>query len=163
MKLLHSILLRIAIATIACVLVSCASAGPKVVFHSFEFNANWDSPDIEVLDYKYGHSKNPGTHPPDWAVENGKIAQRSATGGYMQVGEFLFVKWKIKGSEQIYQENIDLRNRLPADLYDNTIYFVIRGSQLYVYLITPKKIAPGTPSNGLRMYGNRVVKTLYPD
>ena len=134
-----------------------------MVFHSFEFNANWDSPDIEVLDYKYGNSKNPGTHPPDWAIESGKIAQRSATGGYMQVGEFLYVKWKIKGNDQIYQENVDLRNRLPPNIDDNTIYFVIKGSQLYVYLISPNDNPPGTPLNSLRMYRSRIVKNLYPN
>ena len=163
MKFLHSMLFRIAIVTIACALSSCSTAKNDVVFHSFEFNANWDSPDIEVLDYRYGNSKNPGTHPPDMALEGGQIAQRSATGGYMLVGDFLYVKWRIKGANKIYESNVDLRSRLPRNMFDNTIYFVIKGPQLYVYLVTPKKSPPGAPSNGLRMYGSREVKTIYPD
>lgn len=162
MKLLHSILLRIAIATIVCVVASCSITKPKLVFHSFEFNANWDSPDIEVLDFKYGNSKNPGTHPPDWAIESRQIAQRSATGGYMKVGEFLFVKWKIKKTGEIFKDTVDLRNRLPSSLDDCTVYFVIRGPQLFVYLISPEHAPSGTPSNGLRIYGSRKVKTIYP-
>ncbi len=163
MKFLHSILLRIVIATIACVLSSCSTTKNDVVFHSFEFNANWDSPDIEVLDYRYGNSKNPGTHPPDMALESGQIAQRSATGGYMLVGDFLYVKWKIKESGEIFKDTVVLRNRLPRNLYEHKIYFVIRGPQLFVYLVSPDRNPPGTPPNGLKIYGSRIVKTLYPN
>ena len=81
----------------------------------------------------------------------------------MLVGDFLYVKWRIRGESQIYDANVNLRSRLPKNMLDNTIYFVIRGPQLYVYLVTPKHSPPGAPPNGLRMYGSRIVKTLYPD
>ncbi len=162
MKLLHSILLRIAIATIACILAGCSIAGPRTALHSFEFHVSLDSPDVELLDYRYGTSTQHGTFPPAWALQSGSIAQNVGTSGDMIIGDFLFVKWKIKESGQIYQENVDLRNRLPRNLDDNTIYFVIRGPQLYVYLVTPDRSPVGSPPHGLRMYKSRVVKTLYP-
>jgi hypothetical protein len=81
----------------------------------------------------------------------------------MLVGDFLYVKWRIKGANKIYESNVDLRSRLPRNMFDNTIYFVIKGPQLYVYLVAPKKSPPGAPSNGLRMYGSQIVKVLYPD
>ncbi len=81
----------------------------------------------------------------------------------MLLGDFLYVKWRLKGASKIYEANVDLRSRLPKNMLDNTIYFVVRGPQLYVYLITPKHLPPGAPSNGLRMYGSRIIKTLYPD
>jgi hypothetical protein len=163
MKLLHSILLRIAIATIACVLVGCSIAGPRTTFHSFEFHVNWDSPDVELLDYRYGTSSQHGTFPPAWALQSGSIAQNVGTSGDMIIGDFLYVKWKIKETGEIFKDTVDLRNRLPRNLYDHKIYFVIRGSQLFVYLVTPDRSPPGAPSNGLRIYGSRIVKTLYPN
>jgi len=162
MKLLHSILLRIAIATIACILVGCAMAGPKTALHSFEFHMDVDSPDVELLDYRYGRSTQHGTFPPDWALQSGQVAQSLTTTGDMIVGEFLYVKWKIKSTGEIYKDTVDLRNRLPRVLYEHTVYFYIMGPQLYVYLITPDRRTSGSPPAGLRMYKSRVVKTLYP-
>ena len=163
MKLLHSILFRIAIATIACVLFGCSITGPRTTFHSFEFHVNWDSPDVELLDYRYGTSTQHGTFPPAWALQSGSIAQNVTTAGDMIIGDFLYVKWKIKETGEIFKDTVDLRSRLPINIFDNTIYFVIRGPQLYVYLVTPDRSPPGTPSNGLRIYGSRIVKTLYPN
>lgn len=162
MKLLHSILLRIAIATISCVLVGCSIAGPRTALHSFEFNVDWDSPDVELLDYRYGNSTQQGTFPPDWVLQSGHVAQSVGTTGDMIVGDFLYVKWKIKETGEIFKDTVDLRNRLPRNLYEHKIYFLIRGPQLFVYLVSPDRSPPGTPSNGLRVYGSRKVKILYP-
>ena len=163
MKLLHSIIVRFAITTIACILVGCAMAGPKTALHSFEFHVDWDSPDVELLDYRYGTSTQQGTFPADWVLRTGRVAQSVGTTGDMIVGEFLYVKWKIKETGEIYKDTVDLRTRLPKNLYEHKIYFVIRGPQLYVYLITPNRSPPGTPPNGLKIYGSRIVKKLYPN
>lgn len=162
MKLLHSIFLRIAIIAISYILAGCSIAGPRTALHSFEFHMDVDSPDVELLDYRYGRSTQHGTFPPDWALQSGQVAQSLTTTGDMIVGEFLYVKWKIKSTGEIYKDTVDLRNRLPKILYEHTVYFVIRGPQLYVYLITPDRSLVGSPSHGLRMYKSRIVKTLYP-
>ena len=163
MKLLHLILLRIAIFTISYVLFGCSIGGPRIALHSFEFHVSLDSPDVELLDYRYGTSTQHGTFPPAWTLQSGSIAQNVGTSGDMIIGDFLYVKWRIKKTGEIFKDTVDLRNRLPRNIYDNTVYFVIRGPQLYVYLITPERSLPGAPSHDLRMYKSRVVRTLYPN
>lgn len=53
---------------------------------------NLDSPDIEVLDYRYGTSTQQGTFLPEWMLQPGRMAQSVATTGDMIVGVFLYVK-----------------------------------------------------------------------
>jgi predicted small secreted protein len=71
MKLLHSILFRIAIATIAFILASCSTAGGRVVEHGFGFDIRRASPGVEIIDYRYGDSNFP-VRAPEWAVREGK-------------------------------------------------------------------------------------------
>ena len=81
-------------------------------------------------------------------------------------GDDLFVKWRDKLSGKVFEKTIDLRTRLPADIYDHKILFVIggpRNSELFVYLVSPERRPPDMPANGLRMYSYRKVTTLYPD
>ena len=75
----------------------------------------------------------------------------------------MYVKWRIKSTGQIHEDTVDLRSRLPRDIKDHRIYFVIKGEQLYVYLISPQRRAADLPPNGPEMYQHRVVKTIYPD
>jgi hypothetical protein len=143
-------------------LVACAS-GPKVINHGFEFHANWDSPDVEVIDFNYGDSHLPGVRNPEWVQELGKSLQSANTNGAMRVGNSLYVKWRIKSTQEVYQDTVELRGRLPADMENKKIYFVIKGPKLYVYLIFPEELPPGAPPNDLRMYKSRKVIELYPD
>ena len=80
-------------------------------------------------------------------------------------GDFLYVKWRIKSTGMVYEDTVDLRNRLPADIKDHRVTFIIRGPQLYVYLIPPegRKRAKGKPPNGPRMYEDLDTVTIYPD
>lgn len=156
-------LLRIAIIFTFFVVSSCSVTGPRTVLHSFEFHVNWDSPDVELLDYRYGTSTQHGTFVPAPSLQSGRVPQSVGTRGDMIIGDFLYVKWKIKANGEIFKDTVDLRNRLPRDIYDHKIYFVIRGPQLYVYLVSPKENSPGTPLNNLRMFQSRIVKVLYPN
>lgn len=78
-------------------------------------------------------------------------------------GDSLYVKWRVKSSGRVYEDTVDLRNRLPRDIKDHRIYFVIKGEQLYVYLISPQRRPSDVPPNGPGMYRHRIVKTIYPD
>ena len=80
-------------------------------------------------------------------------------------GDFLYVKWRIKSTGMVYEDTVDLRNRLPADIKDHRVTFIIRGPHLYVYLIPPegRKRAKGKPPNGPRMYEDLDTVTIYPD
>jgi len=60
----------------------------------------------------------------------------------MLPGDSLYVKWRIKSTSEVYDDTVDLKSRLPEDIANNRIHFIIKGSQLYVYLITPERLHP---------------------
>lgn len=160
-------------------LAACAITGPRLVDHSFEFNAVWDSPEIEILDYRYGDSKAPGARPPEWALESGKVAQGTGTSGPMILGDSLYVKWRVRSTGETYQDTVDLRSRLPANMKDKKIRLIVKGAQLYIFVISPEIIVPNPcpPKEELRqlsrsseagdrvfsMYCNHKIVTIYPD
>jgi hypothetical protein len=125
----------------ACVSAACAS-GPRLIAHSFEFDARRDSPDVEILDYRYGDSKQPGARNPVYLLNEGKALQATGIYGTMLVGDTLYAKWRIKSTGEIYHDTVDLRHRLPVDIREHTIHFAIKNDQLFVYLISPGKLDP---------------------
>ncbi len=146
------------------VLAACAHE-PRLVDHSFGFNANWDSPDVYILDYRYGTSDTPGTRNPFEAASKGQSHQQIITTAEMPPGEFLYVKWRVKSTGAVYEDRVDLRSRLPADLRGHRIYFIVKGPQLYVYDIPPenRRRPAGKPPNGPSTYDYLDVVTIYPD
>ncbi|BDT69068.1 hypothetical protein os1_32560 [Comamonadaceae bacterium OS-1] len=131
------------IGAMATFLTACASGGPRVVDHSFQFDAVWDSPEIEILDFKYGDSKLPGLRTPDWVFKTtGRSFQNTSVSGPMIVGDSLYVKWQIRSTGEIYQDTVDLRQRLPRDVEDHIVRFVVKGSQLSIYVIAREKLNP---------------------
>jgi hypothetical protein len=146
---------------IANTLLACASAS-KNVDHAFGFDAISDSPDVYVIDYRYGDSKQPMARNPEYLLKEGRSLQGASINGEMRRGDSLYVKWRIKSTGQVYEDTVDLRRRLPADITAHRIYFIIKGSQLYVYLITPERRSPGTPPNGPRPYQYLETITVYP-
>lgn len=160
-------------------LTACA-AEPMLTDHTFEFDAVHDSPDIEVLNYQYGSAKLPGVRPPAWALkEEGYVAGGTGIHGPMPRGDFLYVKWRNKSTGETFEDTVDLKSRFPADITDHSVYFIIAGRRLHVYLITPEKSAPNPcPSREERrrlkksdapddkifaMYCHRKIITIYPD
>jgi hypothetical protein len=118
-------------------LTGCAT-GSSLVWHSFDFDARLESPDIEILAYRYGSAKEHGTNSEDYRTSSGGSLQSESTNGEMLPGEFLYVKWRIKKNGQVYEDTIDLKSRLPANITNNKIHFIVSGPQLYVYLIGPE-------------------------
>ena len=147
-----------------CALMACAR-GPKVVDHAFTFDVHSDSPDVELLDYRYGDSDLPGASNPSRLRDKGRAPFNMNINGPMRQGDSLYVKWRLKATGDMYEDTVDLRKRLPSDITGHRIYFVIKGPQLFVYLVPPesKKLPAGAPSNGPRMYRDLDVKTIYPD
>jgi hypothetical protein len=141
--------------------VGCAHSA-NVVDHSFGFNALQDSPDAEVMDFRYGSSKQPGARNEHLERAQGKSAQASGVTGPMVRGDDLYVKWKLKSTGQIYEDTVDLRKHLPADIRGQTIYFLIGGEQLYVFLISNQRRAANEPAIGPRMYAHRKTIQVYP-
>ncbi len=147
---------------IAFALTACAAVPTGVVDHAFGFDMRYGDQDAEVLDYRYGDSKLP-VHAPESAVRQGKSFTIEGVHGPMLRGESLYVKWRNKRTGQVYEDTVDLRQRLPADITNHRIHFMIKGSQLYVYLISPKPRPPDMPPIGPEMYNYRIVTTIYPD
>lgn len=132
------ILLSMLIATVP----ACTSK-PRLADHSFEFDARTDSPSVEILDWRYGTSRYLGArgcHLTDASCT--EVRQQRGISGPMHVGEDLYVKWKLRSTNEVFEETVDLRGKLPRNLEDHTIRFIARNSQIYVYLITPTKRAP---------------------
>lgn len=151
--------------------LACSGDKPQFAFHSLSYNQAVDMPQVELLDCLYGEGL--GGHTQQ-EVDAGK-ARRGECGnmtGDMPIGEFLYVKWRDKGTGKVYEDRVDLRKRLPTpkDMYGTDIYFLIDENQLYVYLIprrewdTRLNYRPeGNPANGPEGYQHLDVKTLYPD
>jgi hypothetical protein len=143
-------------------LAACAG-DPAVVAHGFSFDMRQDGQDAEVVDYRYGDSKLPMVRNPEYLLNAGKSLQSTNITGEMRRGDFLYVKWRINSTGQVHEDNVDLRQRLPADIKDHRIYFMVRGAQLYVYLISPEPRSPEMQTNGPRVYKYLKTITIYPD
>jgi len=133
----------------ALVLQGCA-AGPREVFHSFNFDGwkdGWYSgpqSNVQLQEYSYGDQYNMVRK----KVQPGesRIPSNTAVSGPMPVGEFLYVRWLLKDSGEMVEHRVDLRERLPRDMRNQGITFVIDGKALYVYLVTNKgKAVYGSP------------------
>ena len=129
----------------------CAS-GSRLVDHAFAFDVRADSPDVELLNYRYGTSSHPGARPPDWALRQGWIGQQAGVSGPMILGDTLYVKWRIRSSGEELEETVDLKTNLPNDITDHKVYFVIQGRDIYVYLISPELRSRDSPRIGPKVY-----------
>ena len=122
-----------------------------------------ESPDIEILDYFYGTPNCPSFSNPIRLKERGESQQSESTIGPLRRYEKLYVKWRIKSTGQEYSDTVDLRKRLPMDMTNHKVHFSVKGSQLYVYLITPEIRPPDMPANGPREFQEYKTLTIYPN
>ena len=141
---------------------ACAS-GPQLVNHSFGFDVLADSPDVVLLDYRYGTSRHPGAKPREWALRSGAIEQHSSVSGEMILGETLYIKWRIKSSGEVLEDTVDLKSRLPRDIEGHRLYFVVERRQLNVYLISPRLRPPDFPVVGPAKYRYYQAYVIYPN
>jgi hypothetical protein len=137
-------------------LTACAST---LVRHAFSFEAN-EEPGIEILDYRYGESRQPGARP-DPSV--GWVRQGANIIGEMRRPDALYVRWRDKTSGKVYEDTVDLARLLPRDITDHRIHFTVRGTLLFVYLITPQRRSPSDHSVGPPEYRYRKTIILAAD
>ena len=144
------------------VAVAACAAGPEVVDHAFAFDTRKDGQNAVVLDYRYGGSSI--ARAPEWAVKEGRAFTFENIRGPMARGDSLYVKWRDGATGRVYENTVDLRHRLPEDIAGHTLYFMIKGAQLNIYLISPAGVRrPSTaPSDGPRMYRSRKIVRIYP-
>jgi hypothetical protein len=105
----------------------------NTVTHGFEFNAHTDSLDIEILNYEYS------TRKPDrdqlLGVGGNRVPQGSHISGGFPRGDFVYMKWRVRSTGQVFEDRVDLRTRITGSIKDKKIYCVIDGGQLYILLI----------------------------
>ena len=140
------------------VLAGCAS-NPELVRHGFSFDFLSDSPEAELLDYRYGTSN----YGKSELGSHGKVSQGGGIYGALRRGDELYVKWRLKQTGEVFEQTVDLKSRLPENIEDARVYFMVRGPQLYVYLITAEKRPKNEPPNGPSKWAFRRILTLYPD
>lgn len=130
------LLLALFLALSAC---TASPAQPRLVNHAFSFNGKlygdkW-ADTVDLLEYSYGDQyrmvRRKAATPQD------SLGPQSSVNGAMPVGEFLYVKWRIKATGEVLDDRVDLRPLLPKNMTDHRLTFVIDGQQLYVYLVTP--------------------------
>ncbi len=147
----------------ACVLTACAAYPPEVVDHAFGFDTRHDDQDADVLDYRYGDSRLP-VRAPEAAVRAGNTFAFNSVQGPLLRGDSLYVKWRNGETGLVYEDTVDLRERMPANIADHKIYFMVKGPQLYVYLIALKeRRPPAMPRTGPALYDHLKTIRIYPD
>ena len=122
----------------------CATS-PRGSYHTFSIDGAYDdwSETIDLLEYDYG-----GEHSMVRAkgkTETDTVSTGRSINATMPNGEYLYAKWRIKSTGEVVEKRADLRGRLPDNMFDHGITFVIDGRQLYVFLITPTKKIYRTP------------------
>ena len=122
-----------------------------------------DAQDAEVLDYIYGDPALPTARNPERLAKEGKSLQGTDVAGPMQRGDSLYVKWRVKSSGRIHEDTVDLRRRLPANIAGHTIYFMIRGPQLYEYLVSPERRPIDMAPIGPHIFSYLKTIQIYPD
>jgi hypothetical protein len=146
------------------VLLSACSVFSSETYHTFQFYANSDTQNAEVLDYRYGEGGQARhADPEDVKQERARCCQ--SVSGLMPKGDFLYMKWRDILTGRIYEDTVDLRYRLPWSIDHHTIYPMVYGSQLYVFLIYPpsEKRDVNEPVIGPSIYDYRKVRQIYPD
>jgi hypothetical protein len=156
--------LKISVLLLAVLLSACAiqqPGQPKIVDHAFGFDARVDSKDTEILAFKYGIGGTPQTQAPYWKDENNH-RQSTNTNGPIPLGETLYVKWRIKSTNEVFEDLVDLKTLLPADMHRQRIYFVVQGRQLFVYRIEPEPRPSDWPIVGPRKFQYEKTHQIYP-
>ncbi|MBC7620630.1 MAG: hypothetical protein H7293_16875 [Candidatus Saccharibacteria bacterium] len=144
--------------------LSGCAAGPQGSYHTFSIDGAYDkwSQSIDLLEYDYG-----GVHSmvrDKGKSEADKVSTFTSINATMPNGEYLYAKWRIKSTGEVIEKRVDLRGRLPDNMLNHGITFVIDGQQLYIFLITPTKKIYGAPPI-LRTYRSKsyVSYEIYPN
>jgi hypothetical protein len=129
------------VAGVAAALTGGCVTGPRMADHGFSFDGWYDDgrwvDKVDLLEYDYGGQYQMVRD----KVKPPKESLPAGTGviGSMPVGDYLYVKWRIKAGGAVCEDRVNLKPLLPIDMNNYQLTFVIDGRQLYVYLATPEK------------------------
>lgn len=122
-------------------LQACATT-PRLAYHSFSFDGwedGWYSgpnSNVQLQEYRYGDQY----HMLQKKAKPGepRVPSSTSINGPMPVGDFLYVRWLLKDTDEMIEHRVDLRDRLPKNMNNQTLTFAIKGKELHVYLVTDK-------------------------
>lgn len=151
-KTVFAHLLRLLAALLICntALVACANEPdqPKLFSYSIEWNVSTDAPvygksEVKVLDHSYGVADKFEVKPGKWHRDRFPVqgcCDLTNDGIVAPRGDYLYFKWRVIATGEVFEDRVDLSKRLPQDMNDRRLYIAIFGSQLYVYLFPPQKV-----------------------
>ncbi len=117
--------------------------------------------------YKNGDPKFHGTRPSSSELKNGRVIQSTHIAGLIPVGDSLYVTWRILATGKEYEDRVNLKSLLPWGMENKTIHFLVKDTQLIVYLIegiTSKELhAKNAPDCQLKAYDMFKCTRIYPD
>jgi hypothetical protein len=116
-------------------IAGCA-VSPRIEIHGFHYDTLNESKGVEILAYNYGDSWIKGP------TRGSERNVRTRIVGYIPVGDYLYVKWKIKLTGEVLEERVDLRPLLPPDMRSQNVEFVIKEKILYIFLTDFKRVRP---------------------
>lgn len=143
------------------VLSACAS-GPEVVDHAFGFSTGTDSPNYEVIAYRYGKGTFHTTSSDSAVRQFGKSPQGTGINGPMPLGDSLYVKWRNKITDQVFEKTVDLKPLLPRDMTRQRIHFVVAENELFIYLIDPVPRPKDWPAVGPSKFQYEKIRQIHP-
>jgi len=142
-------------------ITACAS-GPELVDHAFSFNVDQDSQNYEILAYRYGNGLMNTTASDSSIKQFGKSRQGTNVNGPMPLGDNLYVKWRNKTTEQVFEKTVALKPLLPRDMTHQRIHFVVAEGEVFVYLIDPIPRPKDWPIVGPSKFQYEKVRQIHP-
>jgi len=139
-----------------------AQAGHEISY-GFEFDLTKDGQHAAILSYKYSAESRVliSREPSDFADFKGLYGESMRAP--MPRGTSLQVKWKDTRTNEIFEDTVSLRNRLPKDMSEKIISLMIFGRQLYIFITSDEPHAPGTPIIGPSINKRQTTIQIYPD
>jgi hypothetical protein len=130
--LFHALCLALLMGITAC------ATGPRMANHAFWFDGFSDkwANQVDLLEYSYGDQYRMVRDKVKPQQE--RVPPASLVSGTIPIGDFLYVKWRIKATGEVCEDRVDLRLLLPRDMNNTELTFVIDNKQLYIYLVTDK-------------------------
>lgn len=156
---------RLILLVLAVLLSSCALK-PAAEFHSFSFSGasdNWATR-IEILNFAYGNKDRVIRRDIEtWIYRDAtRLPSSYGTGGYLAIGDYLYVKWRVKSTGQVFERRVDLKGLLPSSMKDKELTFSFDNDQLIVYILTRAAADPkSTAKTWMAKY--RFAYEIYPN
>ncbi len=142
-------------------LSGCATR-PTYEIHGFSFHTIVEEQNAFVLDYRYGKQGSENAGASANHDRPGHPISQHGQFGPMVRGEELYVKWQDRETGQLFEQRVDLRGKLPANLYNCEVTFRVYGDKIFVYVVTPQPRDPLSAPVGPIRYRNRSVIQVYP-